>query len=134
SLQRTRTEPARGPKIMLPSADGDSGKSVHDIAVRIIAESDIDEQLRTVDRVGRIPIALRETDVAGARFRKRGRRLVADQVVLGSQHVVLVRGRSDAGWILSQLQSLAWPAPMMPPNSTQVLPSKRANWRSVMAA
>ncbi|WP_338831120.1 hypothetical protein [Bradyrhizobium sp. 27S5] len=85
-LQRARPEPARGAEIVLAAADGDAGKTVHHVAVRIIAEPDIDQQLGAVDRVRGVPVTLGKPGIAAACLGKRFGRLVADEIVLGCQH------------------------------------------------
>ncbi|MGY3696485.1 hypothetical protein ACVIGA_006565 [Bradyrhizobium sp. USDA 3240] len=85
-LQRARPEPARGAEIVLAAADGDAGESVHHVAVRVIAEPDVDQQFAAIDRMRGVPVALGEPGIAAAGLGKRLRRLVADKIVLGCQH------------------------------------------------
>src|ERR1043165_4447809 len=80
-IQWIGPQSARGPEVVLGRADGDAGKTVHHVAVRIIAEAGIEDEFAAL-RVRRVPVAFGPAYIAGSDVIESGWQLVAQEVVL----------------------------------------------------
>ena len=86
--QRIRTQFARGAKVPLPPRHRHAGKGVHHIAIGVVAQADVKNNLAPRRGMAGVPKPLHPGRVAVVKLVKGGWQLVADEVVLGSQHGV----------------------------------------------
>ena len=80
--QRIGTKPPRGAEVPLPAGRGDAGEGVHDVAVGVVAEADVEDDIARRRRVAGVPEPLHPGRIAVVDLVESGRKLVADQVVL----------------------------------------------------
>ncbi len=74
-------------EIVLFSVDRDAGKSVHDVAVGVPAEPDVEDHIAGRLWMSGIPEPLHPARIAAHDVVERGRQLMADEVVLFGKHV-----------------------------------------------
>jgi hypothetical protein len=75
-VQGIGPQAARSPEIVLGCADGHAGKTVHHVAVRIIAEAGIEDELAAL-WVRRVPVAFGPAHVARSDMIEGRRQLMA---------------------------------------------------------
>src|SRR6202034_462023 len=80
-VQRIGPQSTRSPEIVLSGADGHPGKTVHHIAIGIIAETGIEDELAAL-RMRRVPVALGPAHVARSDVIEGGGQLMAKRVIL----------------------------------------------------
>ncbi len=64
--QRIGAQAARGAEVVLLAANGDAGEGVHDVAVGVIAQAEIENDLARGRQVAGVPQPLHPGRVAGA--------------------------------------------------------------------
>ena len=84
--QRVGTQPTRGAEVPLPARHGNAGERIHHVAVGVVAEADVEDQVARGRRVAGVPEPLHPRRIAVVDLVEGGGQLVADQVVLGRQH------------------------------------------------
>src|ERR1700735_3613465 len=88
-VQGIRPQSTRSPEIVLGGADGHPGKTVHHVAIGIIAKTGIEDEFAAV-RVRRVPVALGPADVARSDVIEGGRQLMAKKVILRCEHRLIL--------------------------------------------
>src|ERR1700678_1022021 len=92
-VQGIGPQSTRSPEIVLGGADGHAGKTVHHVAIGIIAKTGIEDELAAV-RMRRVPVALGPAHVARSDVIEGGRQLMAKKVILGCEHhMILMKWR-----------------------------------------
>ena len=84
--QRIGAQPARRAEVPLPAGHRDAGECIHHVAVRVVTEADVEDQVARGRRVAGVPQPLHPGRIAVVDLVEGGRKLVADQIVLGRQH------------------------------------------------
>src|ERR1700678_4196294 len=84
-LERIGPGMARGSKVELLAPGFDPRKHVHDISIRVITETDVEDDVAAGHRVTGIPQAFHPRGIAGLDVIEGGRGLVAYEIVLGGE-------------------------------------------------
>src|SRR5258708_16807095 len=85
--QRMGSKASRGAKIVLHSVDRHAGKAIHDIAVGVPAEPNVEYHVAGRLWVPRVPQPLHPARIAAHDMVERRRQLMPDEVVLFGKHV-----------------------------------------------
>ena len=86
-VKRIGTQATRGTEIVLLAGEGDAGKTVHDIAIGVPAQPDVEDEVASGLGVAGVPEPLHPGGIAAHDMVERGGQLMPDEIVLFGEHV-----------------------------------------------
>ena len=87
-VKRIGTQPARGAEIVLLAGEGDAGKTVHDIAIGVPAQPDVEDEVAAGLGMAGVPEPLHPGGIAAHDMVEGGGQLMPDEIVLFGEHVL----------------------------------------------